>query len=215
MAVAVIGTGNIGSRVARRLAEGGADVVVAASDLQSAQQVAEQIGRDVRAADVGDAIANADVVVFATWFDTTKQLIADNSEALAGKIVVDTSNNIAPDGDGYKSLNPDGVSAAQQIAPLLPSDTRYVKAFSALGAESLDTTSTETGDKVAYYYATDDKTAGAAVAELITQAGWDPVRAGGLDETARIEVFGDLHQFSRPNGRLLSRSEAETAIGAR
>jgi 8-hydroxy-5-deazaflavin:NADPH oxidoreductase len=193
----------------------GVDVIVAATDLQSAQQAAEQIGRGVRAADVEDAIAKADLVVFATWFDTTKQLITDNSEALAGKIVADTSNNIAPDGDGYKSLNPDGVSAGQQIASLLPSDTRYVKEFSALGVESLDTTSTETGDKVAYYYETDDDTAGAAVAELITHAGWDPVRAGGVDDTARIEVFGDLHQFSRLNGRLLSKSEAETAIGNR
>src|SRR5439155_14863904 len=136
-------------------------------------------------------------------------LIADNSEALAAKIVVDPSNNIAPDGDGFKSLNPQGVSAGQQIAQLLPSDTRYVKAFSALGAESLDTTTTENGDKVAFYYATDDDAAGAAVADLITQAGWDPVRAGGVDDTARIEVFGDLHQFGGLNGRLLSKSEAE------
>lgn len=96
MAVAVIGTGNIGSRVARRLAEGGEDVVVAASKPESAHEAAQQIGRGVRAADVKDAIANADVVVFATWFDTTKQLIADNTDALSGKIVVDPSNNMPP-----------------------------------------------------------------------------------------------------------------------
>jgi len=184
MAVAIIGTGNIGSRVARRLAEGGEDVVVAASNPESAQEAAQQIGRGVRAADVKDAIANADVVVFATWFDATKQLVADNTDALSGKIVVDPSNNIAPDGDGFKSLNPEGVSAGQQIAPLLPPDTRYVKAFGTLGAESLDATQTETGEKVALYYATDDDAAGGAVAELITRGGWDAVRAGGVDDTA-------------------------------
>jgi predicted dinucleotide-binding enzyme len=212
MVVAVIGTGNVGSRVARRLAEGGADVTVAASDLESAQQAAQEIGQGVRAADVKEAIANADLVVFATWFDTTKQLLADNTEALTGKIVADPSNNIAPDGDGFKSLNPEGVSAGQQIARLLPPDTRYVKAFGALGAESLDATRTENGDKVAFFYATDDDAAGAAVADLITQAGWDAVRAGGVEDTARIEVFGDLHEFGGLNGRLLSKSEAETAI---
>ncbi|MDF8262627.1 NAD(P)-binding domain-containing protein [Luteipulveratus flavus] len=72
MAVAVIGPGNIGSRVARRLAEGGADVVLASSSLDNAQQKADAIGGDVRAAEVGDAINDADVVVFSTWFDTTK-----------------------------------------------------------------------------------------------------------------------------------------------
>jgi len=215
MAVAVIGTGNIGSRVARRLAEGGEAVVVAASNPESAQEAAQQIGRGVRAADVKDAIANADVVVFATWFDATKQLVADNTDALSGKIVVDPSNNIAPDGDGFKSLNPEGVSAGQQIAPLLPPDTRYVKAFGTLGAESLDATQTETGEKVALYYATDDDAAGAAVAELITRGGWDAVRAGGVDDTARIEVFGDIHQFGGLNGRLLSKSEAEAAAANR
>lgn len=65
------------------------------------------------------------------------------------------------------------------------------------------------------YYATDDDAAGAAVAELITRGGWDAVRAGGVDDTARIEVFGDLHQFGGLSGRLLSKSEAEAAAANR
>ncbi|WP_370104946.1 NADPH-dependent F420 reductase [Streptacidiphilus sp. BW17] len=212
MAVAVIGTGNIGARVAHRLAQGGVDVTVAASNLGSAQAAAEKIGNGVTASGVQDAIAGADTVVLATWFDTAKQLLADNAQALKGKIVVDPSNNIAPDGDGFKSLNPEGVSAGQQLAKLMPAGARFVKAFGTLGADGLDATQTAEGDKVALYYATDDDAAGAAVADLITKGGWAPVRAGGVDDTARIEVFGDLHQFGGLNGRLLSESEARASL---
>lgn len=213
MAVAVIGTGNIGSRVAHRLAQGGVDVTLAASNLDSAEAVAGKIGNGVTAAGVKEAIAGADTVVFATWFDTTKQLLADNAEALKGKIVVDPSNNVAPDGSGgFKSLNPQGVSAGQQLAQLTPAGARFVKAFGTLGADSLDATQTAGGDAVALYYATDDDAAGAAVADLISKGGWAPVRAGGVDDTARIEVFGDLHQFGGLNGRLLSENEARANL---
>lgn len=208
MTVAVIGTGNIGSRVARRLAQGGVDVTVAATSLGNARAAAGTIGNGVTAAELEDAIRNADSVVFATWFDTTKQLLADHAALLSGKIVVDPSNNVGPDGDGYKSLNPQGVSAGQQLASLVPSGARYVKAFGTLGADSLDAAQTAGGDKVALYYATDDDAAGRAVASLIAEGGWAPVRAGGVNDTARIEMFGDLHQFGGLNGRLLSESEA-------
>jgi predicted dinucleotide-binding enzyme len=213
MTVAVIGTGNIGSRVARRLAEGGVDVVVAGSTYPSAEKAAESIGAGTRAAEVPDAIAAADVVVFATWFATTKELLAEYAAQLAGKTVVDPSNNIAPDGSGgFANQNPEGVSSGQQVAAALPAGARYVKAFGTLGADQLDSTTTESGEKAVLFYATDDDAAGDAVAELITKSGYDPVKAGGVDDTARIEVFGDLHQFGGLNGRAIARAEAVSLL---
>ena len=53
-----------------------------------------------------------------------------------------------------------------------------------------------------------DEEAGGTVAELITKAGFDPVKAGGLAATGRLEVFGDLHAFGGLNGRLVGRAEA-------
>ncbi|RAG81012.1 NADP oxidoreductase coenzyme F420-dependent [Streptacidiphilus pinicola] len=211
MSVAVIGTGNIGTRVARRLAEGGVEVTVAASSLDGAQEAAGKIGSGVSASGVADAIKSADAVVFATWFPVTQQLLADNVTALQGKIVVDPSNNVAPDGDGFKSLNPEGVSAGRQLADLAPG-ARFVKAFGTVGADSLDVARTEGGERVALYYATDDQAAGDAVADLIAKGGWAAVRAGGVDDSGRIEVFGDLHQFGGLNGRLLSEDEARQAV---
>ena len=102
MTVAVIGAGNIGPRVARRLAEGGVDVLLAAQDSGHVVLVAKSIGNGVRAVAVSDAVANSDQVVFATWFATTKDLLAEYKAQLAGKIVIDPSNNMAVDESGER-----------------------------------------------------------------------------------------------------------------
>jgi predicted dinucleotide-binding enzyme len=209
MTVAVIGAGNLGSRVARRLAEGGVDVVIAAENRGHAESVAQSIGNGVRAVEVAEAVASADQLVFATWFPTTKDLLVQYQAQLVGKIVIDPSNNIAPDESGsVRSLNPEGVSAAQQLAPLVRQGAKYVKAFGTLSADQLDSTVTDAGERPVLFYAADDEEAGNVVASLITRAGFDPVRAGGIEATTRIEVFGDLHPFGGLNGRLVGRAEA-------
>jgi hypothetical protein len=83
-----------------------------------------------------------------------------------------------------------------------------VKAFGTLSADLLDSTVTNAGERPVLFYAADDEEAGNVVASLITRAGFDPVRAGGIEATTRIEVFGDLHPFGGLNGRLVGRAEA-------
>ena len=120
-----------------------------------------------------------------------------------------SGGNIGPDGSGgVKSLNPDGVSAGQQLAAAVPPGARYVKAFGTLPAQMLDSTATESGDTPVLFYATDDDVAGDTVAMLIAAAGLEPVSAGGVEATSRIEMFGDLHPFGGLNGRVIGRDEA-------
>ena len=61
------------------------------------------------------------------------------------------------------------------------------------------------------FYAADDGVAGDLVAELIRADGFEPVRVGGLDQSIRIEMFGDLHEYGAL-GRVVTRSEAIAAI---
>jgi 8-hydroxy-5-deazaflavin:NADPH oxidoreductase len=49
------------------------------------------------------------------------------------------------------------------------------------------------------------------IAGLIRAAGFDPVRVGGLDQSIRIEMFGDLHEYGAL-GRVVTKSEALKAI---
>ena len=57
MTTAIIGTGNVGSALARHLANGGETVVLAARDQSKAQALAQELGPRARAASVRDAIA--------------------------------------------------------------------------------------------------------------------------------------------------------------
>jgi 8-hydroxy-5-deazaflavin:NADPH oxidoreductase len=47
---------------------------------------------------------------------------------------------------------------------------------------------------------------------LISASGFAPVNVGGLDQSVRIEAFGDLHEYGSL-GRLVTRKEAEAIIG--
>jgi len=61
------------------------------------------------------------------------------------------------------------------------------------------------------FYAADDTAAGDLVAELIRAGGYEPVSVGGLDQSIRIEMFGDLHEYGAL-GRVVTRPEALAAI---
>jgi len=213
MTTAIIGTGNIGGQVARHLVAGGEPVVLAARDESHAAALASEVGPLASAASVRQAIGEANVVVLALWLDTTKRLIAENGDLLHRKVVVDTSNPIQLDGKGgFSRTLPDGQSAASVIAGLLPADAHLVKAFGTLGAEALASSANRTPQRAALFYATDDEGAASTVERLITTAGFDPVKAGGLSDAGRIEVSGDLHQFGGLNGNVVDAEEARAAV---
>jgi 8-hydroxy-5-deazaflavin:NADPH oxidoreductase len=213
MTTAIIGTGNIGGQVARHLVAGGEPVVLAARDGSHSAALANELGPLASAASVRQAIGEANVVVLALWLDTTKRLIAENGDLLHRKVVVDTSNPIQLDGKGgFSRTLPDGQSAASVIAGLLPADAQLVKAFGTLGAEALASSANRTPQRAALFYATDDEGAAATVERLITTAGFDPVKAGGLSDAGRIEVSGDLHQFGGLNGIVVDAEEARAAV---
>jgi len=215
MTTAIMGVGTIGTIVARNLVRGGERVVLANRDKSKADRLAAELGHLASSAEVGDAIAQSDVIVLALWLDVMKFFIPEFGGKLVGKIVVDPSNPVGPDGKGgIKRTLPADQSSGQIVASLLPRGARFVKAFGTLSAESFASAARRTPERAVLFYATDDAGAGEAVARLITAAGFDPVKVGGADRSIRIEVGGDLAQFGGLNGKLLTVAEAEALIGA-
>ena len=214
MTTAIIGVGNIGKSVARHLVDGGERVVVAARDESNATALANELGELASATSVKQAITDAEVVVFAVWLDTLKDLITQHADLLRGKVVVDPSNPIAQDATGglVRTL-PDSQSSGAVVAGLLPAEAHFVKAFGSLGAESLASQAHRT-PRAVLFYATDDDQAAAAIERLISAAGFDPVKAGGVDAALRIETSGALHQFGGLNGQVVDASQARTAVAA-
>jgi predicted dinucleotide-binding enzyme len=212
MNTVIIGLGNIGSRVAKNLTVGGQKVIVAGKTLTEAEKLADELGRNAEAMPVTDAISKAAVLILAIYFDAIKKFVAEHHDRLAGKIIVDPSNPIAPDGTGgFKKIIPEEQSSGQIISSLLPAGARLVKAFGTLGAESLASGANRAPERAVLFYAADYPEAGNVVVQLINASGFSPVRVGGIDKSVRIEVFGDLHEFGKL-GKLVSVSEAEALI---
>jgi predicted dinucleotide-binding enzyme len=161
---------------------------------------------------VDEAVDRADVIVVAVWLDDFKQFIARYGDRLAGKVIVDPSNPVGPDGaGGYRKVIGEQESSGQILAGLLPAGARLVKAFGTLSAPSLAAAAWREPERAVQFYAADDAAAGDLVADLIRVDGFEPVRVGGLDQAIRIEMFGDLHEYGAL-GRVVTESEALKAI---
>ena len=210
--VAIIGTGNIGGTLAADLAAGGQDFVLAGRDEQAARKIAAGLGGHAEAVSVDEAVDRARVLVPAVWLDDFEQFIARYRDLLAGKLIIDPTNPVGPDGaGGYRKVIDEQESSGQLLAGLLPAGAHLVKAFGTLSAGSLAAASRREPDRAVLFYAADDDTAGDLVAGLIRAAGFDPVRVGGLDQSIRIEMFGDLHEYGAL-GRVVTRTEALKAL---
>jgi 8-hydroxy-5-deazaflavin:NADPH oxidoreductase len=208
MKTAIIGLGNIGKQVALNLIAGGQDVIVADHGATKAQGFANESRGKARAVPVKEAIEAGDVIIFAVYFNAIKELLAEYGKKLIGKIVVDPSNPIAPDGSGgFKKTIPQNQSSGQILASLLPRGAKFVKAFGTLSADSLKSGARRSPEPNVLFYASDDPEAGTVVAELIRASGFAPVRIGGVDRSLRIEVFGDLHEFGKL-GKLVTAKDA-------
>ncbi len=210
--VAIIGTGNIGTRLAANFAAGGQDFLLAGRDQEAARELAADLDGHAEVVSVDEAVDRAGVLVIAVWLDAFKQLIAQYGERLAGKVIVDPTNPVGPDDvGGYRKVIGEQESSGQILAGLLPAGARLVKAFGTLSAGSLSAAARQEPDRAVQFYAADDDAAGDLVADLIRVGGYEPVRVGGLDQSIRIEMFGDLHEYGAL-GRVVTKTEALKAI---
>ena len=83
MTTAIIGTGGIGSVIARELASGGEALRLSSADNESARTLAAGIGRAaVAAVDNRDALQGADAVVLALRFTVLKGVIDEIADQI-------------------------------------------------------------------------------------------------------------------------------------
>ena len=134
MTTAIIGTGGLGSVIARQLASGGETLRLSSADTESARTLAAQIGRAaVAAAGNRDALQGADAVVLALRFTVLKGVIDEIAGPLAGKLVVVPSNPLTIDAQGnVVRVLPEGQSSGKVVAGWLPAGARLAMAFGTL-----------------------------------------------------------------------------------
>jgi len=206
---AIIGTGGLGSIIARELSSGGETLRLASADIGSARTLAAQIGpAAVAAAGNRDALHGAGAVVLALRFTVLKGVIDEIADGLAGKLVVVPSNPVTVDsrGDVVRVL-PEGQSSGEVVAGWLPAGTRLAMAFGSLPGGLLESSAHRSPEPAVLFYVTDDDRAGQEVERLIRAAGFEPVKAGGTNQSGRLEVGGDLH------GLVVGPAQARSLVG--
>lgn len=182
MRIGIIGSGNIGGVLTRRLVPLGHDVTVANSrGPASLDGLARQTG--ARAGSVEEAVLSADLVVLAVPLKAVPALPAD---AFSGHVVVD-ANNFYPGRDGdLAGLDAPHAASSQWVADHFR-DARIVKVFNTIQAAHIGDHATEPGTvaRRALPVAGDDPAAKREVMALVNELGFDPVDAGTLSESWR------------------------------
>jgi 8-hydroxy-5-deazaflavin:NADPH oxidoreductase len=76
-----------------------------------------------------------------------------------------------------------------------------------MSADLFQSSSRRSPELAVLFYATDDERAGHEVERLIRTAGFEPVKVGGVEQSSRLEVGGDLHDL------VVGGAEARSLIG--
>ena len=184
--IGFIGSGNIGSALARLALGRGMDVVMSNSrGPETLQALLLELGDRARAATPAEAAAAGDVVVVSI---PLKNFRAVPRAELAGKTVIDTMNYY-PQRDGrIPELDDESTTSSELLQAYLP-DSQVVKAFNTIHFEHLTSQGSAPGtpSRRALPIAGDSAEAKKQVAALIHEFGFDVVDAGPLAEGWRFQ----------------------------
>lgn len=184
--IGFIGSGNIGSQLARLAVAQGHDVVVSNSrGPETLSDLVAELGSHATAGTVEEAAERGHLVVVTIPLHAIDTVPA---APLAGKVVIDT-NNYYPQRDGnIAELDDESTTTAELLQAHLP-ESHVVKAFNHIASGDLTTKGKPTGTpgRRALIVAGDDADAKATVATLIDSFGFEPLDIGALSEGWRIQ----------------------------
>ncbi len=184
--IGFIGSGKIGSQLARLAVAQGHDVVLSNSrGPETLSDLVAELGPHARAGTPAEAAAAADLAVVTV---PLKAIPTVPVEPLAGKVVIDT-NNYYPSRDGQIAvLDSEETTVSELLQQHLPT-SKVVKAFNNIMFSQLTTDGRPAGtpERRALAVAGDDPDARATVARLIDSFGFDVVEVSPLSEGWRYQ----------------------------
>lgn len=201
MRCSIIGSGNIGTAVARAFARAGMAVEVAtAKGVDAVGPLRDGIGAAVAPTEVSEALT-ADLVVLAVPFDAVRGLVGQVPD-WGGRIVVDATNAI-----DYTDFSPAdlGGRPSSDLVGEWAVNARVVKAFGHTWARVLARDPGDgRGGRRVLFISGNHPDANAEVGELIERLGFAPIDLGRNDAGGLLQQFG---------GPLTTRSFISQPIG--
>ncbi|MEM1129647.1 MAG: NAD(P)-binding domain-containing protein [Pseudomonadota bacterium] len=184
MQVAIIGTGNVGSALARALKSTDHQVTLGAREPGKVAALAAETG--ARATTQAAAAQAAEIVILALPWHAAQDAIAALGD-LTGKTVIDCMNPLGMvDGALGLTMGHD-TSGGEQVASWLPA-AHVVKTLNQTGAEVMADTARLAHPPV-MFLAGDNDAAKARVTTLLTDLGFQPRDAGDLTKARLLEPF--------------------------
>lgn len=184
MKIAIIGAGNIGGNLARRLTTLGYEVSIANSrGPQTLEELAAETGATPKKA--AEVARGAELVIVTIPQKNIPELPAGIlDESTPNAVIVDTGNYY-PSRDGYIEQIEAGLPESRWVEQHLKRP--IIKAFNGISAKNLLERGLPAGTpgRLALPVAGDDPHAKAVALQLIEALGFDAIDAGGLDESWR------------------------------
>jgi len=186
MTYAIIGSGAIGTALARQFARKNIPVRVANSrGPASIAPLSAELGSAIEPATLEEALT-ADMVILAVPFAAVGETVAAAGD-WQGRVVIDATNAI--DFTDFSPAKLGGALSSDIVASQLPG-ARLVKAFNTLPAAVLAAEPDSDGGRRTIFVSSNDAEATAAAAELIDALGFAPLTLGRIDEGGRLQQFG-------------------------
>ncbi len=215
--IGIVGAGNVGEALAKRLVELGYPVKVANS--RGAESLREFAGRTgAKAVNLTEVSSDVDILIIAIPLQKVRDLPESLISSLPqGSVVVDTGNYI-PQLNGVIEEIEQGLPETAWVSGQL--GVPVVKAFNSLTAFSLANGGTpkSAANRIALPVAGDDAGARAVVMELVEELGFTAFDAGPLAESWRQQP-GQPAYATDPTGKelliLLGRADRKAAAGKR
>ncbi len=216
--VGFIGSGHIGSTVARLSVGAGYDVVMSNSrGPQTLAGLVGELGELARAGTAGEAAAAGDLVVLTIPLKAYRDVPA---ASLAGKLVIDTCNYY-PGRDGQIPELDSGSLTSSELIQQHLAGAAVVKAFNNIMYLHLQALSRPAGaaDRSYLPVSGDDAGAKAQVSAFLDAIGYGTVDVGPLAESWRQEpgspVYGTPYgPFSDPAGQPAGEAVIRAAVAA-
>jgi len=204
MRIGVIGSGRIGSTLGGLWAKAGHEVMFSDRDADTAKHAAEGAGPRARSGTVEEAIAFGDAVLIAVPYGALPAIAKQVGGKLKGKVVVDP-NNPVPSRDGELGAQAKEKGAAISTAAMLPG-ARLVRSFNSWGYQTMAREANRPAPRMAMPVAADDAATLKIGAQLVADAGFDPVPVSSLAASRAYDLGSSV------SGKILTAEEMRKAL---
>jgi len=180
-AISIVGTGNVGTALARVFARSGVDAMIANTrGPGSFPDLAAEVAPTVRATTLDEA-RQADLLFLAIPFLAVRPFAGAQPE-WHGKIIVDATNSFLVPNEGELLA---GRLSTEIVTDAFPG-AEVVKAFNQLPANVLARPLPAGDGKTVVFIASNSSSASKEIARIAEQLGYAPVELGRVDEGGRL-----------------------------